>query len=130
MDKLKEKLNQVETIIQADDFYTKYNAEQRIKYFRQKSDLEFKLNKENIYVRLTGNDKYYYAHQCAKFTQHILKNGFQQYKPKDIDGVYFDTHNITIRLMSTGETDIKRFETKQEMLGFVVGFNTCSSEVA
>lgn len=130
MDKLKEKLNQVETIIYRDDFYTIYDSEERSEYFQQKSDLEFKINKENIYVKLTGNDKYYYAHECAKFTKHILKNGFQQYKPKDINDVYFDTHNITIRLMSTGETDIKRFETKQEMLGFVLGFNTCSREVA
>jgi len=130
MDKLKEKLNQVETIIYRDDFYTIYDSEERSEYFQQKSDLEFKINKENIYVRLTGNDKYYYAHECAKFTRYILKNGFQQYKPKDINDVYFDTHNITIRLMSTGETDIKRFETKQEMLGFVLGFNTCSREVA
>ena len=130
MDKLKEKLNQVETIIYRDDFYTIYDSEERSEYLQQKSDLEFKINKENIYVRLTGNDKYYYAHECAKFTRYILKNGFQQYKPKDINDVYFDTHNITIRLMSTGETDIKRFETKQEMLGFVLGFNTCSREVA
>jgi hypothetical protein len=32
--------------------------------------------------------------------------------------------------MSTGETDIKRFETKLEMLGFVIGFNACLEEVA
>jgi len=130
MDKLKEKLNQVKAIIRANDFLTKYNSEQRSEYIQKMNDLEFKINKENIYVRLTGYDKYYYAHQCAEFTKHILKNGFQQYKPKDINDVYFDTHNITIRLMSTGETDIKRFETKQEMLGFVLGFNTCSREVA
>tara|TARA_R110001592_G_scaffold259401_1_gene523372 strand:- start:155 stop:814 length:660 start_codon:yes stop_codon:yes gene_type:complete len=129
MDKLKAKLNQVEAIIHADDFYTKYSADERLEYLTKRSDIEFKINKENIYVRLTGNDKYYYAHQCAKFTQHILINGFQQYKPKDINSVYFNTHKITIRLMSTGETDIKNFKTKQEMLGFVVGFNTCSREI-
>ena len=130
MKELKEKLNQVEAIIHADDFYTKYDSEQRSKYLQQRSDLEFKINKENINVRLTGYDKYYNAHQCAKFTKYILKNGFQQYKPKDIDSIYFNTHSITIRLMSTGETDIKRFETKKEMLGFVIGFNACLSEVA
>jgi len=129
MDKLKAKLNQVEEIIYGDDFYTKYSTDERSEYLTKRSDLKFKINKENIYVRLTGNDKYYYAHQCAEFTKYILKNGFQQYKPKDINSVYFDTHNITIRLMSTGETDIKRFETKQEMLGFVVGFNTCSRDL-
>ena len=130
MDKLKAKLNQVYAIIQADDFYTKYDLEQRSEYLNKRNDLEFKINKENINVRLTGYEKYYNAHQCAKFTKYILKNGFQQYKPKDIDSVSFNTHSITIRLMSTGETDIKRFETKLEMLGFVIGFNACLSEVA
>ena len=39
MDKLKAKLNQVEAIIHADDFYTKYSADERLetleKYFTQ-----------------------------------------------------------------------------------------------
>tara|TARA_R110002126_G_scaffold1272_1_gene7351 strand:- start:261 stop:653 length:393 start_codon:yes stop_codon:yes gene_type:complete len=130
MNKEKAKLNQIEAILYADDFYTKYDSDQRSEYLQQMNDLEFKINKENINVRLTGYEKYYNAHQCAKFTKYILKNGFQQYKPKDINSVSFNTHSITIRLMSTGETDIKRFETKLEMLGFVIGFNACLSEVA
>ena len=130
MNKEKAKLNQIEAILYADDFYTKYDSDQRSEYLQQMNDLEFKINKENINVRLTGYEKYYNAHQCAEFTKYILKNGFQQYKPKDIDSVSFNTHSITIRLMSTGETDIKRFETKLEMLGFVIGFNACLSEVA
>ena len=130
MNKEKAKLNQIEAILYADDFYTKYDSDQRSEYLQQMNDLEFKINKENINVRLTGYEKYYNAHQCAEFTKYILKNGFQQYKPKDINSVSFNTHSITIRLMSTGETDIKRFETKLEMLGFVIGFNACLEEVA
>ena len=130
MNKLKAKLNQVEEIIKADDFYTKYNTDQRLKYLRQRNDLQFKINKENIYVRLTGSDRYYYANQCAKFTKYVLSNGIKQYKASDIAGVSFHTHCITVRFNSTAETDIQRFETKKEMLGFVVGFNACSSEVA
>ena len=130
MNKLKAKLNQVEEIIKADDFYTKYDAEQRCKYFKQRNDLEFKINKENIYVRLTGYDRYYYANQCAKFTKYVLSNGIKQYKASDIAGVSFHTHCITVRFHSTAESDIQRFETKKEMLGYVAGFNACSSEVA
>lgn len=130
MNKLKAKLNQVEEIIQADDFYTKYDADQRSKYLQQRSDLEFKINKENIYVRLTGYDKYYYANQCAEFTKYVLSNGIKQYKASDIAGVSFHTHNISIRFNSSAVSDIQRFETKQEMLGFVAGFNACTSEVA
>ena len=96
--------------------------------FRKEKETEFKRNKENIYFRLSGYNKYYQAHQCWNFTQYILKNGFNQYKPSDIENVYFDTHNITIRLHSTAETDIKRFNNKQELLGYVVGFNDSQSQ--
>jgi hypothetical protein len=96
--------------------------------FRKERETEFKRNKENIYFRLSGYDKYYQAHQCWNFAQHILKNGFNQYKPSDIESIYFDTHNITIRLHSTAETDIKRFNSKQELLGYVVGFNDSQSQ--
>ena len=130
MNKLKAKLNQVEEIIKADDFYTKYNTDQRLKYLRQRNDLQFKINKENIYVRLTGSDRYYYANQCAKFTKYVLSNGIKQYKASDIADVSFHTHCITVRFHSTAESDIQRFETKKEMLGYVAGFNACSSEVA
>ena len=92
------------------------------------NELEFKRNKENIYFRLSGYNKYYYAYQCWDFSQHILKNGFNQYKPSDIKSIYFDTHNITIRLHSTAETDIKTFNNKQELLGYVVGFNDSQSQ--
>lgn len=92
------------------------------------NELEFKRNKENIHFRLSDYDKYYYAYQCWDFTQHILKNGFNQYKPSDIKSLYFDNHNITIRLHSTAETDIKRFNNKQELLGYVVGFNDSQSQ--
>ena len=92
------------------------------------NELEFKRNKENIYFRLSGYNKYYYAYQCWDFSQHILKNGFNQYKPSDIKSIYFDTHNITIRLHSTAEADIKTFNNKQELLGYVVGFNDSQSQ--
>ena len=104
------------------------NSEDRAKYdslslFEERTELNFKLNKQNIYIRLTGVNKYYYSYQCKYFAEYIKNNGFNRYKPSDIDDIYFDKHSITIRLKSTAETDIKRFETSKEMLGFVVGFN-------
>jgi len=64
-----------------------------------------------------------------KNSQIIKKNGFNQYKSSEIDCVYFAKHSITIRLKSTGETDIKRFETPKEMFSFVQGFNVCINEI-
>lgn len=104
--------------------------EQMAKRFRKEREQEFKTNKENIYFRLSGNNKYYNADQCRNFTNYILENGFRNYKPEDIESIYFDTHSITIRLNSTAETDIQRFENSKDLLNFVIGWNACLSEMA
>jgi hypothetical protein len=93
-----------------------------------RNELEFKNNKQNVYMRLTGNNKYYYANQCQKFINYILKHGFYNHKAKDIKSVSIVncTHygaSINARLSSGGETHIKTFNDKNEMLGFICGFN-------
>ena len=97
----------------------------------KENERQFKEAKKLIGFSLRGNNKYYYANQCAKFTKHILNNGIKQYKASDIAGVSFNANSIKIRfILTTATSDIERFETKKEMLSFVIGFNTCSSEVA
>ena len=39
---------------------------------QERNEVEFKRNKQNVYMRLSGYDKYYYGHQCWDYTQHIL----------------------------------------------------------
>lgn len=101
----------------------------------ERHELKFKRNKQNVFMRLSGHDKYYYASQCWEFTQNIITNGFQQYKAKDIESIsivncqYYGA-KINARLVSGGETHLKTFNDKKEMLGFIVGFNTYSREVA
>ena len=94
------------------------------------NELEYKRNKQNIHFTLSGINKYYKAFQCWDFTQYILKNGYKRTKPSDIESIYFDKNSITIKLISTAETDIERFNNKNELLNFVIGFNACLSEVA
>ena len=94
----------------------------------KRNEQEFKNNMENVYMRLSGDNKYYYAHQCQKFINYILKHGFNNHKAKDIKGVtivysqYYGA-SINARLTSGGETHIKTFNDKKEMLGFICGFN-------
>ena len=101
---------------------------------QERNELEFKRNKENVYMRLSGYDKYYYASQCYKFTNHILKGGFNQYKAKDIESIsivnstYYGA-SIKARLSSGGETNLKTYNDKKEMLGFIVGYNEAKQGV-
>ena len=98
------------------------------KEFLELQELEFEHNKLDINFRLSGDNKYYYADQCHKFTNYILENGFNNFKAERIKSVSIVncTHygaSINARLSSGGETHIKTFNNKHEMLGFICGFN-------
>ena len=98
-----------------------------------RNELLFKRNKQNINMRLTGNDKYYYAYQCWDYIKYIKANGFNRYKPEDIENISINNSsyygaNITARLSSGGETHIKAFNDKQELLGFIIGYNQAMGE--
>ena len=45
---------------------------------KERNEKEFLINKQNIYVSLRGDDKYYYAYQCKNFAEYIKNNGFNK----------------------------------------------------
>jgi hypothetical protein len=126
IEKIENRIKEIQLFLDSNRDYSKFN---HLALFKERNELTFKLNKQNIYTSLRGNDKYYKAFQCRDFADYIEKNGFNKYKSSEIDCVYFAKHSITIRLKSTGETDIKRFETPKEMFSFVQGFNVCINEI-
>jgi len=87
-------------------------------------EIQFKLNKENINFRLIGDNKYYYADQCKEFENNLKKFGYGHIKKEDIlkDGVCFNNYSINNGYNQYCR-DIKRFNNKEELLGFVVGYN-------
>ena len=87
-------------------------------------DIQFKLNKENINFTLKGQNKYYYANQCKQFENNLKKYGYGHIKKEDIlkDGVCFNNYSINNGYNQYCR-DIKRFSNKEELLGFVVGYN-------
>ncbi len=105
--------------------------ENKATQYQLDNERRFKNNMKNIYMRLVGQDKYYYAQHCASFITWVEANGFQQYKAEDIESVsivnckYYGA-KINARLKSGGETHLDTFNDKKEMLGFIVGFNTCA----
>jgi len=96
--------------------------------FKLRNELEFKLKKQNINFTLKGYDKYYYASHCRQFTKNLKKYGYGSIKKEDIlkDGVSFNNYSIN-NGYSQYNNDIKRFNSKTEMLGFVVGYNNAIS---
>jgi hypothetical protein len=87
-------------------------------------DIQFKLNKENINFTLKSKNKYYYANQCKQFENNLKKYGYGHIKKEDIlkDGVCFNNYSINNGYNQYCR-DIKRFNNKEELLGFVVGYN-------
>jgi len=96
--------------------------------FGLRNELEFKLKKQNINFTLKGYDKYYYASHCRQFTKNLKKYGYGNIKKEDIlkNGVSFNNYSIN-NGYSQYNSDIKRFNNKLEMLGFVIGYNNAIS---
>lgn len=94
---------------------------------QQRNENEFKINKKGINFRLQGNNKYYYANQCKMFKEHLEQhgfNGFNKFTAQEIKekGISFNEYSINIGYNQYC-SDLKRFNNKQELLGFVIGYN-------
>jgi len=93
--------------------------------YQLENERRFKENKKNINIVLRGDNKYYYANQCAKFTKYVTENGFDKWVTKEEiaeNGLSFNEYCITNDCNQYGR-DLNRFNSKQEMLGFVIGYN-------
>ncbi len=91
----------------------------------ERSELEFKRNSKNINFSMRSKDKYYYAFQCYEFTKNLLKYGYDKYTTKEEiekEGVCFNKYSINVGYSQYCK-DLKRFNSKEEMLGFVIGYN-------
>lgn len=98
--------------------------------FHKDREIEFKQAKEKITFSLRGDNKYYYAFQCALFEKNIIEHGYDSYANKRTVknlGLLFNKHSIT--LGHYYGHDLKRFNSKEEMLGFVIGYNEAISNI-
>ena len=109
-------MNQQETII--NDLENKANE------YQKRNDIEFARNKKNINFILGGDNKYFFAYQCALFTKNLLKLGYGHISKEEIaaKGICFNKYSINNGYNQFCR-DIKRFNCKEEMLGFVIGYN-------
>jgi hypothetical protein len=94
--------------------------------YQKINDIEFKTNSKNINFTLRNKQtKYYFAYQCSLFTRNLLNNGYDKYTTKEEivkNGICFNKYSINVGYSQYCK-DLKRFNNKEEMLGFVIGYN-------
>ncbi|NBV27967.1 hypothetical protein EBS02_02955 [bacterium] len=125
-EKIKNRINSIESILNTN----KVDLRQMSALFEERNELEFKLNKVNILFTLKGKNKYYYATHCKKFTDNLLKYGYGRKTPEQIKetGITFNNNSINFGYGSYTE-DLKRFESKSDLLHFIVGYNAAVSNL-
>ena len=126
LNKIESRIDEIEKFLDNNRDYNKFDSNN---LFTERSELLFKRNKDNINFRLSCNNKYYYAFQCYKFTQYVLENGYKyKWQTEDIkkQGISFNKYSINIGYNQYG-SDLKRFNSKEELLGFVIGFNEANN---
>ena len=103
---------------------TTKHLENKANEYRKRNDIEFAENKKNINCALRGNSKYCYAFQCALFTKNLLKFGYGYISKEEIaeKGICFNKYSINVGYNQYCK-DLQRFNSKEEMLGFVIGYN-------
>ena len=89
----------------------------------ERAEKEFLLNKVGVNIRLTGYNKYYWGYQFKKFRSNIDLYG-SNYGYKGIQGNKISFHKYSINQdYSQYSNDLWRFDSVEEMKGFVKGYN-------
>ena len=122
--KIQDRLNVIQSVLDQN----KMELNQMSALLGERSELQYKLNKENILFTLKGKNKYYYATHCKRFTDNLLKYGYGRKTPAQIkeSGITFSNNSINFGY-GTYTEDLKRFESKSDLLHFVIGYNAATS---
>jgi hypothetical protein len=122
--KIQDRLNVIQSVLDQN----KMELNQMSALLSERSELQYKLNKENVLFTLKGKNKYYYATHCKTFTDNLLKYGYGRKTPEQIkeSGITFNNNSINFGY-GTYTEDLKRFESKSDLLAFVIGYNAATS---
>jgi len=91
--------------------------------FIEQREKDYQIAKRLICFPMRKAEKYYYAFQCQLFEKNVKAFGYDHIATKakaHAEGIQFHAHSIT---MGYGGYDLKRFNSKDEMFGFVIGYN-------
>jgi hypothetical protein len=117
-EKLQKRVDEITILLNGDLSKIDSNA-----LMTERADKQFILNKRGVNIRLTGNNKYFWGYQFDAFRKNISKYGCEH--NKDIDGNKISFHKYSINEdYSQYSNDLYRFQSVDEMKGFVKGFNS------
>ncbi len=124
--KIQDRLNVIQSVLDQN----KMELNQMSALLGERNELQYKLNKENVLFTLKGKNKYYYATHCKIFTDNLLKYGYGRKTPEQIkeSGITFNNNSINFGY-GTYTEDLKRFESKSDLLHFVIGYNAAVSNL-
>tara|TARA_R110002012_G_scaffold294914_1_gene491254 strand:+ start:679 stop:993 length:315 start_codon:yes stop_codon:yes gene_type:complete len=93
----------------------------------KENEKQFKEVKKLIGFSLRGDAKYYHANQCAIFARNYKKYWVQKKKNSNetiinTGVISFNKYSINMGLTQY-HSELKRFNSKEEMLGYVAGYN-------
>ena len=125
-EKIQDRINVIKSVLDQN----KMDLNQMSALLGERNELQYKLNKANINFILKGKNKYYYATHCRIFTDNLLKYGYGRKTPEQIKetGITFNNNSINFGYGSYTE-DLKRFESKSDLLAFVIGYNAAISNL-
>jgi len=92
--------------------------------FIEQREKDYQIASRLIRFPMRRAEKYYYAFQCQLFEKNVKAFGFDHIATRakaHAEGIQFHAHSIT--LGDKYSYDLKRFNSKDEMFGFVIGYN-------
>jgi|TARA_B110000046_G_scaffold155018_1_gene165186 hypothetical protein len=120
IEKLQKRINEITLILDGERDWNNIDSTALI---CERADKEFLINKIGVNIRLIGNNKFYWGHQFVKFRKNIDKHG-SNYAYEGIVGSKISFHKYSINQeYSQYSNDLWRFDSSEEMKGFVKGYN-------
>ena len=124
IEKIQKRVNEITSILDTERDWNKIDSGALL---TERADKEFLINKIGVNIRLTGNNKYYWGYQFVEFRKNIDLYG-SNYGYKDIVGSKISFHKYSINQeYSQYSNDLWRFDSVEEMKGFVKGYNVMCS---
>jgi hypothetical protein len=99
-------------------------------FWKAERELEYIEGKKKFLFNFRNDQKYYHVNQGIEFEKNLLKHKYDNLThPKSVkdQGILFNKYSIN--LGHPYGHDLKRFNSKEEMLGYLAGYNDAIANI-